>query len=117
MKLNKLTKLFCLTIILAGCGGGGNDASQPANNDSGSSGKTKFVKPDYQNTPTYDGELSLFEITASNVTQLTTQYSYLIDSLNSIVFGEDYQNLFLHRPPTCLLLIDPVKYGASCGAV
>lgn len=98
MKLNKLTKLFCLTIILAGCGGGGNDASQPANNDSGSSGKTKFVKPDYQNTPTYDGELSLFEITASNVTQLTTQYSYLIDSLNSIVFGEDYQNLFLHDP-------------------
>lgn len=73
MKLNKLTKLLCLTIILAGCGGGGDEASQSVNNESGSFGKTEFVKPDYQNTPTYDGELSLFEITASNVTQLTTQ--------------------------------------------
>ncbi|MEJ2912038.1 PKD domain-containing protein [Pseudoalteromonas sp. C12FD-1] len=98
MKINKSIQVLCLITLLSGCGGGGGDTSKPVNNDSGSSGKAEFVKPDYQNTPIYNGETSLFEITASNVTQLTTQYSYLLDSLNSIVFGEDYQNLFLHDP-------------------
>ena len=96
MKINKSIQVLCLITLLSGCGGGGGDTSKPVNNDSGSSGKAEFVKPDYQNTPIYNGETSLFEITASNVTQLTTQYSYLLDSLNSIVFGEDYQNLFLN---------------------
>jgi hypothetical protein len=92
MQKNKLAQVFCLIVLLTGCGGGGDDKGQTVNNDSGSSGKTEFVKP------VYNGKLSLFEITPNNVTDLTTRFSYLLDSLNSIVFGADYQNLFLHDP-------------------
>ena len=53
MQKNKLAQVFCLIVLLTGCGGGGDDKGQTVNNDSGSSGKTEFVKP------VYNGKLSL----------------------------------------------------------
>ena len=91
MHKNKLITILLSALSISACGG---DTSEPKKTDS----NTQFIKPDYQVAPVYSGTKATFDITASNISELTAHYSHWLDALNGIVFGGDYQELLLHRP-------------------
>ena len=98
MHKNKLIPILLAALSISACGGGsGGDTSEPKKTDSDTQ-STQFVKPDYRVAPAYSGTEATFDITASNVSELTAHYSHWLDALNGIVFGGDYQGLLLHRP-------------------